>query len=398
MITFREEEDKLIFSYTPYNETSWVYDKTDENEKVKLRRTFTFQKDDLYTRRSEYEDKDFDKEDTVEFIFGILIDEYYKVKADILEIEQDLYLHKDLPVEVEMFIASKNISIIGKMSKLIEGDIYIGGNDDNCLPAEEMQRLIKSFPNYYETQKYVDARISVVLRDYFDNVVDAKQKYDKYMNSKISAKGENLTDRFRESELHKYKAIYEKLTTMLDSENNYNEKQWQAEIIQIILLIFPKYLHAFDEVAITDTQNRSRPLDYLLVDSTGNIDIVEIKKPFNSSIVTKRTYRDNYIPMRELSGTVMQIEKYIFYLNKWGKKGEERLTEEFKEKIPQNFNIQITNPSGIIIMGREIGLSKEQLLDFEVIKRKYKNVVDIITYDDLLNRLRLMIEKLKGSN
>ena len=218
------------------------------------------------------------------------------------------------------------------------------------------------------------------------------------MNSKISAKGENLTDRFRESELHKYKAIYEKLITMLDSENNYNEKQWQAEIIQIILLIFPKYLHAFDEVTITDTQNRSRRLDYLLVDSTGNIDIVEIKKPFNSSIVTKRTYRDNYIPMRELSGTVMQIEKYIFYLNKWGKKGEERLTDEFKEKIPQNFNIQITNPSGIIIMGREIGLSKEQLLDFEVIKRKYKNVVDIITYDDLLNRLRLMIEKLKGSN
>jgi hypothetical protein len=26
----------------------------------------------------------------------------------------------------------------------------------------------------------------------------------------------------------------------------------------------------------------------------------------------------------------MQIEKYIFYLNKWGKKGEEKLTAHYK--------------------------------------------------------------------
>lgn len=99
--------------------------------------------------------------------------------------------------------------------------------------------------------------------------------------------------------------------------------------------------------------------------------------------------------MRELSGTVMQIEKYIFYLNKWGRDGENWLTKKYKNEIPENFQIHITNPSAIIIMGREVGLSKEQLQDFEVIKRKYKNVVDIITYDDLLNRLNYIIEQLK---
>ncbi|MFY1612152.1 Shedu anti-phage system protein SduA domain-containing protein [Macellibacteroides fermentans] len=55
-----------------------------------------------------------------------------------------------------------------------------------------------------------------------------------------------------------------------------------------------------------------------MVDSGGNIDIIEIKKPMDNCIITKSQYRDNFIPMRELSGTVMQIEKYIFYLNKWG--------------------------------------------------------------------------------
>ncbi|HKO94952.1 MAG TPA: hypothetical protein VJU61_27550 [Polyangiaceae bacterium] len=28
--------------------------------------------------------------------------------------------------------------------------------------------------------------------------------------------------------------------------------------------------------------------------------------------MTSATYRDNYIPLRELSGTVMQLEKYLF--------------------------------------------------------------------------------------
>ena len=53
--------------------------------------------------------------------------------------------------------------------------------------------------------------------------------------------------------------------------------------------------------------------------------------------------------------------------------------------------IRITNPSGIIIMGRNKGMSIEQQQDFEVIKRKYKNIIDIITYDDLLERLKFTI-------
>jgi hypothetical protein len=42
-------------------------------------------------------------------------------------------------------------------------------------------------------------------------------------------------------------------------------------------------------------------------------------------------------------------------------------------------------------MGRTKGLSQEQVQDFEVIKRKYKNVIDIVTYDDLIERLQFVI-------
>ena len=42
-------------------------------------------------------------------------------------------------------------------------------------------------------------------------------------------------------------------------------------------------------------------------------------------------------------------------------------------------------------MGRSKGLSQEQVQDFEIIKRKYKNVIDIVTYDDLVGRLQFII-------
>ena len=44
-------------------------------------------------------------------------------------------------------------------------------------------------------------------------------------------------------------------------------------------------------------------------------------------------------------------------------------------------------------MGSTKGLSRDKIQDFEVIKRKYKNVIDIITYDDLVDRLKFTIQQ-----
>lgn len=53
--------------------------------------------------------------------------------------------------------------------------------------------------------------------------------------------------------------------------------------------------------------------------------------------------------------------------------------------------IRISNPKAIIIVGRDqiggVTMNNSQLLEFEVIKQKYANMMDIITYDDLLRRL-----------
>ena len=101
-------------------------------------------------------------------------------------------------------------------------------------------------------------------------------------------------------------------------------------------------------------------------------------------------YRNNHIPLRELSGSIMQVEKYIYNLTRWGERGENILTERYIKELPKGFKIKITNPNGLIIMGREDRLTEDQKKDFEIIKRKYKNVIDILTYDDLLRRLHIL--------
>ena len=43
------------------------------------------------------------------------------------------------------------------------------------------------------------------------------------------------------------------------------------------------------------------------------------------------------------------------------------------------------------VMGREEGLTDVQKNDLEIIKRKYKNIMDIITYDDLIRKIKNII-------
>jgi len=64
--------------------------------------------------------------------------------------------------------------------------------------------------------------------------------------------------------------------------------------------------------------------------------------------------------------------------------------------------IRISHPKAIIIVGRDQingnSMTDAHLLDFEVIKRKYANMFDVITYDDLLRRLEYTIAALSEKN
>ena len=49
----------------------------------------------------------------------------------------------------------------------------------------------------------------------------------------------------------------------------------------------------------------------------------------------------------------------------------------------------------MILLGRDNDFSGEQRFDFEIVRRKYANMIDIMTYDDLLRRLENIIVMMK---
>lgn len=393
MIKFKNS-DGIYLSYESdmrHGNNEWVYSELKKSRRVHIKSTFFFEDKDLVS-------KEKDPDSPVVFkVCGKSVEGYYKIPRRILHIKYDLYLHDKLLIDNKVFFTDdKGISLFGSLDKFGLQKVYIAGDHPDAITSESFKLIKKSVPNSHEKRLYVSARIDSVLKNFFETGQKSEEKLKKYLNKKPSLKGKDLKKELLPYELKKYELILKKLDSMLNSETEYNESQWQKEILEIILLIYPKYVFVCTDTPVKDIySDKTRKLDFLLADSEGNIDIIEIKKPFDNCIVTQSQYRDNFIPLRELSGTVMQIEKYLFYLKSWGKKGEDFLTKKYSESLPDGFRIQITNPCGLIVMGREKDLTSEQKRDFEVIKRQYKNVADIITYDDLVRRLKFTISQLR---
>jgi hypothetical protein len=392
LIEIKKSENELIleYSYTDYSSVFWVDEKLKSSLPFKIQHIFNVSNEILIKRK----ENEYQEPESYSFRIGILSDNYFKIDKTVFGLKNNFYFFIDCDLDEEHFFANSKISILNQIDRQITKDIFIGGPKEDILPFESFNKLVGIFPTSHEITLYREAKVTSILTEYFSNVIDKEEKYNSYVNKKTPIYKSRIRKTFKEADILKYQTLLEKLKTMLSNEIKYSENQWQEEILQIILLLFPKYIAVFDEMRFKDTNNQNRRLDYGLIDFMGNLDLIEIKIPFDKSIVSVRTYRDNHIPNRDLSGAIMQIEKYIYYLNKSGNAGERKLTEKYKDQLPEGIDIKITNPNGMIIMGRDTNLNKQQLNDFEIIKRKYKNIVDIFTYDDLIRRMEIMIEQL----
>lgn len=392
---FFKRRNRLILSYTAdIQGANWIYDKLDSVGQVTIAKRFEFIKKDLVTVRSEDPTDEFEP---VEFVVAIRKNGYFRFKKRILGLENALYIAADFDFSRKKFLAQREISVFGRIDAISSENIYIGGENEAAIPVEEFENLLTHFPTSGEMDRYAKARITGILGDYLNPKEDYLGKYQKIRNRRGDVRIENLAPDLAEFEFQKYDAIHHKLRSMLNNQEKYSEHRWQSEIVDILQLIYPKYVGVFSEPPVLDSYaGKRRRVDFLLVDADGTIDLAEIKKPSENSLVSRTTYRDNHIPVRELSGSIMQLEKYILYLNRWGAEGERKLNEKYASCLGQGIEIKITNPNGIVIAGRSTNLTLEQKLDFEVVRRKYKNLIDIITYDDLLFRLERIIERWKA--
>ncbi|EON5695022.1 Shedu immune nuclease family protein [Escherichia coli] len=405
MIDFITTNTGIVLKYVPETAgTSWVWNELKTHSTVTISKVFYFNISDLLNPPSP--NQDFDSY-FYEFQFGTFSGDYIVIPSYILNIQNDLYISKDINLSRSVFAAERNISIFGRLSRILNhsNPIYIGGDSAEAIPSNVFSELLSKFPNSYEVDKYADARVHTILEQYLEGMKDARGLYETYLNKIEPIRKSNLDlTTIKELEIEKYTLIRDTIENTLSTKQHWSEKDWQKLMVQFLLLLFPKYIHIIENITIHDYysipgEKKDRYIDIGLVDSNGNLDIIEVKKPFDDKILRRTKYRGNSIPTSELSGGIMQAEKYLFHLSKWGTKGEDNLTKKYASELPSGMSIHISNPKAIIIVGRDqIGngnMTENQKLDFEIIKRKYTNMMDIITYDDLLRRLNRTISALK---
>lgn len=269
---------------------------------------------------------------------------------------------------------------------------YAKGNFED-LWKREIEILSKC--RTFKDVKYADSRIGNILKEWFPEADMYEPIFNKYIVGKSTKKIEsNYSETNMKIELEQFSIALDQLEKMLSEAQGFDERIWQDRIHQILQLLYPKYIFSTREIEFKGIDGYDKRPDFLLVDHGGFVDILEIKKP-DAQILTKQaSYRNNYVPVREFAGAIQQIEKYIFCLTA-SKKNREYVTSKLKEKIPIDITPEIVNPQGILLLGRSNEFNVEQKRDFELIKRQYKNIADIMTYDDLIQRLKNIITSFK---
>ena len=322
----------------------------------------------------------------------------YLLDREVFGIKHNISIEKKLNISDKWFITYPKTSVIKKIDELLQDDLCIVADEngeENYLPSRAFLELIEVFPNSYEVKKYVSSRISYLLSTYVEGVWKNKESYERYLEKKEANLPLSSFPNIKLMGYEMYKKAYDELELMLKNSMSYSEKEWQRRIYEIICVLYPKYIARFREIEVgTDGRHMKTP-DFILVDSAGFVDILEIKKPDGIKVVSTTEYRNNYVASRDLEGAIVQIEKYIYILNHEGEARVKKIQDKVRNHLPSNFRLKVVNPQGILLLGRSNNLTDEQLFDFEIIKRQHKNIVDIMTYDDLLKRFRNILNQIK---
>ena len=390
-ISFEYSGEKLILCYAPIMGIDDIIKRLNSEDVVPIKHTFFVTKDLLY----EATEAENDWEEALRFYIGSVGESYTQLYSDVFGTDHSFYFGNEIKLKPEMFTAYRNISILQKIDKVIERDFYIGGDweSHNGISRETFDNLLSKFPKTAELDKYAHMRIASIIKDYFPECDKYEAIYEKFVESKNSSYASSAAAISKyniQIELEQFTVAYQNLMDMLNRYEAIDEKQWQEKIHNILQLLYPKYICCAREIKFYGGKKDKQP-DFLLVDANGFVDILEIKK---ADVRVLTQYRNNYVAAREISVAVQQIEKYIFCLNS-SDKAKEDVSKKLTEFLPEGVEVKIVNPQGILLAGRSNEFTDEQKKDFELIKRQYKHVADIMTYDDLAQRLKNIIASLE---
>lgn len=345
-------------------------------------------------------DSDENVEDRIAYKIGKLEGNYYCFDNEIFDLEHKFRIDGSLidKLKHKHFVKyPSNLSILKKIDSLITEDFYILPDDTtneevSSISWTEYNNLVASFPTTTTVKHYINKLVAEKIEGFFKlkkRYDDDLEKYLKKTNRITSSNTlftQELDYQITQAEIRKFTYALNLLKLILEQEI-ISEKEWQNNILDILLLIYPQYQIVIDEVGLS---NRRR-VDFILVDFFNNIDIVEIKTP-EKRLLKKSKYRDRYVPSHELTGTAMQIEYYLRELHENSSSNRQKIKRKLSDKGFDS-EVKINNVKGIIIMGRTNEFNLEQQETYRIMKNQYSNIINIISYDELLEMLERILNR-----
>lgn len=393
-ISFERVNNEFVMSYAPAMGIDEIAKRLLSDHELNIKHTF-FVTEDMLRGSNE---NDF--EETLRFCIGEITNGYIKLDSNVFSTKHQFYFDSNINITPNMLIAYRNISILRKIDDVIDNDFYVGGEWETTggISKEAYLELLNSFPKTAELNKYAHYRIANILKEYFPSC----DKYEKVYEKFILKKNSNIINQDRPTvsksnlaiEVAQFSVALEQLKTMILHAEGISEVDWQEKIQDILQLLYPKYIFCTREISFKGIDGYDKRPDFMLVDTNGFVDILEIKKPSVRILTKQASYRNNYVPVRDFAGAIQQIEKYIFCLTAL-EKSQKEVLRRLEEILPENITPEIVNPQGILLLGRSNDFNVQQKRDFELIKRQYKNIADIMTYDELIERIENIINSLK---
>lgn len=391
-------DEGVFVDYSPYGGTNWIKDKLEDSDRIALcHKLFNITKSDIDAGKGFYEE---DEKGHVHFKIGDCKDGLYSIKPPIISEKYSLIIRKGSELDSSYFKDDYMPDAMGIVFEVLKRDVIIG-NDDGDLSPDLLKTVIGKYPNRTEYQHYKRMTAAEILRAELELPKDYRSDFDKYVEKRRKGgKTKSLPD-IRAFDLQKYVFLYNEMKDMLDNTARYDEGDWQERIKDIVKLLYPQYTFVTRESKLTEMYGSGKRVDFVAINSSGYIDIIEIKDPKINLLATYKGHlvkdHNNYVPSRYLGYTVAQVENYLFGLNMDGKTAIDNIKKHFYNTgmpLPDSLKLKILNPRGTIIMGRSDMEDDEILNSIELLRRQYSHIVDIVTYDDLLNRLRITIDSL----
>lgn len=244
-------------------------------------------------------------------------------------------------------------------------------------------KLQKMNARLFTQKKHVTQRaVSHLLSDLFPRHFATGNGVSRPVKRVNSSK---LKGRFN---LRKLQQLAEDMQKQIETDNS--ESTWQGYLKKNILNIQPGYIELIPKASVK-LPGPSHP-DFFLITYDGYLDILEIKTPFAALLSPDKNSR-KHVWSPEIAKAIVKVENDLQAVSDAG--------DDLRKKVKDAYGIElhVIKPRGIIFAGNSAQFKDNKPMqdDFELLNQALTNV-SVVTFDELLTRLRNHITVLSGIN